>query len=86
MAALVSPLLLDEPSGPAVGAVSKVSQTTGSESATAVAKAEAEAEAAARRAALAHLTRGRLGTIATSARGILSPGQSAIVRRSLLGA
>jgi hypothetical protein len=85
MAAVVSPLLLDQPPEPAA-ALPKVSQPSGAETAATVAKDEAEAEAAARRAALAQLARGRLGTIATSARGILSPGQSAIVRRSLLGA
>ena len=47
--------------------------------------AERDAAAAARRAFLARQKAGRLGTIATSARGILSSGQLATVRRSLLG-
>ncbi len=49
------------------------------------AEAAGEAAAAARRAFFARQKKGRLGTIATSARGILSPGQLAAVRRSLLG-
>ena len=49
------------------------------------AQAEEEAAAAARRAFLARRKRGREGTIATGARGILSPGELAVVRRSLLG-
>ena len=49
------------------------------------AKAEQEAAAAARRAFLARQKKGRLGTIATSVRGILGPGQLSVARRSLLG-
>lgn len=49
------------------------------------AEAEREATAAARRAFLARQKQGRLGTIATSARGVLTPGQLAVARRSLLG-
>ena len=49
------------------------------------AEVASEASAAARRAFLARQKNGRLGTMVTSARGILSPGQLAVVRRSLLG-
>lgn len=49
------------------------------------AEVEAEATARARRAAIARRLQGRAGTIATSARGVLSPGQLAVQRRSLLG-
>ena len=49
------------------------------------AEAASEAASAARRAFLSRQKNGRLVTIATIARGILSPGQLAVVRRSLLG-
>lgn len=81
MAAAVSSLLLAEPASPPA----QVAPAEQLPDPAASAAAEEETRAAARRAALARLTGGRLGTIATSARGILSPGQSAVVRRSLLG-
>ena len=83
MAAIVSPLFADDPAPPkgiitpppaltvAGGPVEEVSGPV--------------AEAAARRAALARLRSGRIGTIATSARGILQPGHASVTRRSLLG-
>ena len=83
MAAVVSPLFVDEPSPP--------KGNTSPPPVLAVADVSAEeasgpvAEAAARRTALVRLRRGRIGTIATSARGILQPGQAAVTRRSLLG-
>ena len=83
MAAVVSSLLLEGPTAPPSPAAAPA-QSAG-DAAAAAAAAQAEAETAARRAALARLKEGRLGTIATSARGLLSPGQSAVVRRSLLG-
>ena len=46
---------------------------------------EKEAAAAARRAFIARQKKGRLGTIATSARGVLTPGELSVTRRSLLG-
>ena len=49
------------------------------------AEAEREAATVARRAFLARQKQGRLGTIATSAREVLTPGQLAVARRSLLG-
>lgn len=49
------------------------------------AAAEREAAAAARRAFLARQRTGRLGTIATSVRGVLTPGERSVARRSLLG-
>lgn len=42
-------------------------------------------EAEERVTALARRRRGRAGTVATSARGILGPGRFAVARRSLLG-
>jgi|GEM_PF-5032484 len=82
MAAVLSPLLIDEPAVPQAPAAPTPAPEVDP---AALAKAEAEAEAAARRRALALARRGRLGTIATSAQGILGPGQSAVERRSLLG-
>lgn len=41
--------------------------------------------AAARRAFLARQRTGRLGTVATSVRGVLTPGERSATRRSLLG-
>ena len=83
MAAVLSPLLVDEPSAPAVNP----NRPTGSASTVELVEEATGpvAEAAARRTALARLRRGRAGTIATSARGILQPGQTAVARRSLLG-
>jgi hypothetical protein len=49
------------------------------------AEASSKAAAATRRATLERQKNGRLGTIATSARGVLSPGHLAVVRRSLFG-
>ena len=83
MAAVLSPLLLDDPSPPRAATPRPVANAA--QAADAAADAEVSAEAAARREALARLRRGRLGTIATSARGVLSPGQSTVQRRSLLG-
>ncbi|MCB9928869.1 MAG: hypothetical protein H6844_05575 [Alphaproteobacteria bacterium] len=82
MAAVLSPLLLDQPAVPPPTAAPTPSSANAAASA---ARAEADAEAAVRRQALARVRRGRLGTIATSARGILAPGPSTVERRSLLG-
>lgn len=49
------------------------------------AEVEKEAAAAARRSFLARQRSGRLGTIATSGRGVLTPGELSVARRSLLG-
>ena len=85
MAAVVSSLLLEKPAAPSGPAMPSSQSSADADAAAAAARSEAEAEAATRRAALARLAGGRLGTIATSARGVLGPGQSAVVRRSLLG-
>lgn len=82
MAAVLSPLLFDEPAVPSAPGPSTGDRA---DPVAREAAAAAEAKAAARRAAFARLRQGRLGTIATSARGILGPGQSAVERRSLLG-
>ena len=76
MAAIVSPLVNpDPPPAPAPAAVPKPVDDE---------KVKREAAAAARRAFLSRRRNGRLGTIATSARGVLSPGNLTIARRSLL--
>ena len=93
MAAVLSPLLLDDPSPPRPAAPKRApapaptsapapSDEALTEEETA---GEAAAEAAARRQSLARQRRGRLGTIATSARGILRTAQAPVQRRSLLG-
>ncbi len=90
MAAILSPLLTETALAerPAITPMLRTAEpAVGIETATVPDRADGAAvgEAAARRAALARLRRGRAGTIATSARGILSPGQTAVARRSLLG-
>lgn len=85
MAAVVSSLLLEGPATPPAPARSSTETSADGDATAAAARSEAAAEAAARRAALARMAGGRLGTIATSARGVLAPGQSAVTRRSLLG-
>lgn len=84
MAAVVSPLLFDEPSSPPPPPPAPATVDP-SVAAASAAEVEAEAAAAARRRAVAQLRAGRAGTIATSARGILSPSRAAVQRRSLLG-
>ncbi len=77
MGAIISPLTREAPAPKPTPTVV--------EPAVDPAVAEREAASAARRAFLARQQKGRLGTIATTARGVLSPGQLSVVRRSLLG-
>ena len=81
MAAVVSPLLFDEPSVPSPPPPSAPLPDPNA----AAAASEEEATAAARRRAIARAGTGRLGTITTSARGILAPSTASARRRSLLG-
>ena len=78
MGAIVSPLL-------GVGRLPPAPPPVVVEPAVDPAVAARDASAAARRAFLARRRTGRQGTIATTARGILSPGAIAVARRSLLG-
>lgn len=84
MAAVLSPLLFGEGSAPDPKPVEPVPppQTEGSLTDDA---ATDEEVARSRRRALERLRRGRDGTIATSARGILAPTAGTADRRSLLG-
>jgi hypothetical protein len=84
MGAIVSPLIKGIPSQPAPTAPAAPAPTVAAPAVDST-EAEREAAAAARRAILARRKTGLLSTIATSARGVLAPGDLAVARRSLLG-